>query len=206
MTMMLGLERPPAAQLKKLQKGQVMSTILREVSSIDGQAAVKMAALQEVSDAEGRLWLYYTMGADLGPKIDLYANQGWTLGDPEITGLYSVGFPIHRREVLNRDKGPSPDQALADADGENDFPRFMADAPVCYTRQADGQNWLVYSKGPHMRQALDELWRKGKAVTKAEIQCKDEEGAPLLYQGKRCYRRLVVKSDSKHAVRPDQVT
>jgi hypothetical protein len=197
---------PPAARLKKLRKGQVMS-IVREVSSIDGQAAVKMAALQEVTDPkDGKLWLYYTVGADLGPKLDLYQQKGWTLGDPQITGLYAVGFPIHRREVVIRDKGPSADQALADADGENEFPRFMADAPVCYTRQADGQEWLVYSRGPHMKEALDELWRKGKAIVRLEVPCTDENGAPLLFKGKRCYRRLVVKSDNKYALKPDQVT
>lgn len=180
--------------------------ILREVSAIDGHASVKMAALQEVTHADGTFWLYYTVGADLSAKLTDYADKGWTLRDPEITGLYSVGYPIHRRQVVRKDNGPNFDQALADADGENEFPRFLANAPVCYTRQADGQEWLVYTRGSHMRQALDELWRLGKAVTAFEIPCKDEDNAPLRYNGKPCFRRLVVKSDSKYAQRPDTIS
>lgn len=179
--------------------------IVREVSSVDGQAAVKVAALQEVRDAEGRYWLYYTLGADLAAKIDLYTQHGYTVSDPETTGLYQVGFPIHRREIVKKDKGPNQEQATADADGENDFPRFMANAPVCYTRRADGQEWLVYSRGSHMRQAIDELWSMGKAVVRLEVPCTDENGAPLLYNGKRTYRRLVVPSDHKHAMNPTDI-
>jgi len=181
-------------------------SIVREVNAIDGHAAIKMAALQEVTDADGKSWLYYTVGADLAAKIDLYTQHGFTVGDPEITGLYQTGFPVHRRPIVKKGLGPDQEQATADADGENDFPRFMANAPVCYTRRADGQEWLVYSRGEHMRQALAELWRMGKAVVRLEVPCLDENNAPLLYNGKRCYRRLVVKNDHKHAMKPDLVT
>ena len=179
--------------------------IVREVSAIDGHAAIKMAALQEVTDAEGKSWLYYTVGADLAAKIDLYTQHGYTVGDPEVTGLYQTGFPVNRRPIVKKGLGPDQEQATADADGENDFPRFMANAPVCYTRKADGQEWLVYSRGPHMRQAIDELWRLNKAVVRLEVPCTDETGAPLLYNGKRCYRRLVVPNDHKYAMKPDDI-
>lgn len=180
--------------------------VLREVTAVDGQAAIKVAALAELTDAEGKSWLYYTMGADLAAKIDLYTQHGFTVGDPEtVPGLYQAGFPVHRRPIVKKGLGPNQEQATADADGENEFPRFMANAPVCYTRTADGQEWLVYSRGDHMRQAVDELWQKGKAVVRLEVLCSDENGAPLLYNGKRCYKRLVVKSDHKHAQKPDSI-
>lgn len=176
-----------------------MSSAIRVVDSTDNNViACRVAAIQEVT-VDGQWYVYYTVGADLGPHLDKYAQAGWTVHDPEMTGLYSVGLPIHRRKIVKRDKGPSPEQALADADGENDFPRLEANKPVCYSRQVDGRTWLVYSHGPHMRAALDELWKAGKAVSHIEILCteEDEKGRqyPLLYQGKRCYRRLIVPKD-----------
>jgi hypothetical protein len=180
--------------------------ILREVEAIDGHAAIKVAALYEVTQADGTSWLYYTVGADLAAKIDLYTQHGYTVGDPEtVLGMYQSGFPVHRRPIVKKGLGPNQEQATADADGENEFPRFMANAPVCYTRKADGQEWLVYSRGEHMRQAIDELWRLGKAVVRLEVPCTDENGAPILFQGKRCYRRLVVPSDHKYAQKPDDI-
>jgi hypothetical protein len=187
--------------------------LIREVNSIDGNASSKLASLQEVTNPDGTFWLYYTLGADLAARLLDYAEKGWTLGDPELTGLYSFGLPYHRRQIVKRDKGPSPEQALADSDGENEFPRFMANAPVSYVRRSDGQEWLVYQRGSHMRQALDELWRTGRAVTNVEYPCvgysiDDKDNAsptPLVYNGKRVYRRLIVKNDSRHAVKPDSI-
>lgn len=171
-----------------------------------GVAAYRAAVAQEVFDAETKSWwLWYTMGADLAPKIDDLNSRNLTLSDPVVTGLYAIGVPIHRREIVSRDKGPDQAQALADADGENDYPRFMANQPVCYTRQADGQEWLVYARGPHMRDALAALWKANKAIIKVEVPCTDEDGAPLLFKGKKVYRRLIVAKDHPAAVNPAEV-
>lgn len=161
-----------------------------------GAIAARMAALTEVWDKDSGEWyLYYTVGSDLSDHLTRYTQSGWTLSDPEITGLYSVGLPIHRRKIVKPHLGPNHDQALADADGENDFPRLAVNEPVCYVRPADGQVWLVYARGPHMRQAIDELWKAGKALHRLELMCTDEEGAPIFYQGVRIYRRLIVAKD-----------
>ncbi len=172
-------------------------TVIRAVESNDNNVvASKVAALQEVRDNEtGEWWLYYTLGADLSAKLDGYTARGFTLSDPEITGLYSIGYPIHRRKIVKVGEGPSYDQAIADADGENEFPRLEANKPVCYSRQVDGQTWLVYSKGDHLRTALDELWKAGKAVSRIEVLCTGEAGDPLIYNGKRVYRRLIVPKE-----------
>lgn len=183
----------------------------QKFTAADGQAAYRAAFLQEVYDEKTRSWwLWYSVGADLAPKIDYYTSKGWTVSDPEITGLYAYGYPINRRQIVEKGKGPDQAQAVADADGENAFPRFMANSPVCYTRQANGQDWLVYSRGPHMKQALEELWKLNKCISKVEIQCRDfdEDGkdcGPLMYQGKIVYKRLVLRSDHPMAVRPDEV-
>jgi len=185
-----------------------MSSAVRIVDSKDNNViAARLAAIQECT-VDGEWYLYYTVGADLGPHLDKYEQAGFTLLDPELTGLYSIGLPIHRRKLVRRDKGPSAEQALADADGENEFPRLEANKPVCYSRQVDGLTWLVYSHGPHMRAALDELWKAGKAVSRIEVLCteQDEKGNtyPLLYQGKRCYRRLIVPKEK--GLNPAHVT
>lgn len=183
-------------------------SVIRTIDSTDNDfIACKVAALQEVRDnVTGEWWLWYTMGADLAPKLDAYTKRGFTLSDPELTGLYSVGMPIHKRKIVRIGEGPSYDQALADADGENEFPRLAADLPVCYSRQVDGQTWLVYCKGPHLRTALDELWKAGKALSRLEVICtdQDENGRqyPLLYKGQRCYRRLILSKDNPNALNP----
>lgn len=162
----------------------------------NGILASKVATLTEVWDRDSNEWyLYYTLGADLSAKLDRYAQAGHTLADPEPTAYFINHTPMYRRKIVKRDKGPSPDQALADADGENEFPRLAPNSPVCYCRPSDGQVWLVYARGEHMRTAVDELWKMGKALGRLELQCTDEEGQPLLYQGVRIYRRLIVAKE-----------
>jgi hypothetical protein len=176
----------------------------------DGQTSYRAAFLQEVYDeATSSWWLWYTMGADLAPKIDAYTSGGYTLSDPTITGLYQFGMPIHKRQIVPQNKGPNQEQAIADADGENAYPRFMANQPVCYTRHNNGQEWLVYSPGPHMRQALQELWKLDKCVSRIEILCRnvDDDGRecePLVYNGKRVYKRLVLHKNHPMAMRPTE--
>lgn len=174
---------------------------LRDVgTSVDGNIIYKVAAVRETwEEDQGRQkhYVYYTVGADLGPYVDKFEKQGKVLGDPEPTALYSVGIPMHRREVVKRDKGPNAGQSLADVDGENEFPRLMASAPVSYTREVDGQSWLVYCRGEHLREVLAALWARGQAIHRVEVMC---EG--LVYRGGQVYKRLLVPSSHPHAVNP----
>lgn len=189
-----------------------MSNAIREVGeTANGEIAYNVAALQEVTDpATGEWYLYYSVGADLAAKIDKYQKAGFSLSDPEPTGFYTLGIPIHRRKIVPIGKGPNPEQLLADSDGENSFPRLEANKPVCYSRQVDGQTWLVYCKGQHLRAALDKLWNAGKAVSRLEVLCteQDDNGKqyPLLYKGHRCYRRLILNKDNPNALNPKDAT